>query len=197
MCRIYFEQNGEKLLRTIGMSKSEFARRMGIRKQNVNVLFKTKNLDTIRKASEVLGVPLGLLIGYTEEVDINGLLPRNIESDVSFQDAFWHLIDNQAGTLKGVFHRPDLGIIDLTWGDKECGVCNILLKQIENRDFSSLTQMIESITETIESGVVLQKSNSEISLRKDSIIVSLKSDLNGPQEPTMERNWSVMTYRIL
>lgn len=55
----------------IGMSKSEFARRMGIRKQNVKALFKTKNLETIYKASEVLGVPFTLLIGYIEEPDLD------------------------------------------------------------------------------------------------------------------------------
>ena len=55
----------------IGMSKSEFARMMGIRKQNVKALFKTKNLETIYKASEVLGVPFTLLVGYIEEPDLN------------------------------------------------------------------------------------------------------------------------------
>ena len=55
------------------MSKSEFARRMGIRKQNVKVLFKSKNLETIYKASEVMGVPFGMLIGYIEEPDVNAL----------------------------------------------------------------------------------------------------------------------------
>ena len=57
MNQIYFEAKGEALLERIGMNKSEFARRMGIRKQNVKALFKTKNLETIYKASEVIGVP--------------------------------------------------------------------------------------------------------------------------------------------
>lgn len=71
MNQIYFEAKGEAFLERIGMSKSEFARRMGIRKQNVKALFKTKNLETIYKASEVLGVPFTLLIGYTEEPDLD------------------------------------------------------------------------------------------------------------------------------
>jgi hypothetical protein len=41
MNQIYFEAKGEALLGRIGMSKSEFARRMGIRKQNVKALFKS------------------------------------------------------------------------------------------------------------------------------------------------------------
>ena len=70
MNQIYFEANGEALLKRIGMSKSEFARRMVIRKQNVKALFKTKNLETIYKASEVLVVPFELLVGYIEEQDL-------------------------------------------------------------------------------------------------------------------------------
>ena len=69
MNQIYFEAKGEALLERIGMSKSEFARRMGIRKQNVKALFKTKNLKTIHRAAEVLGVPFTLLVGYLEEPD--------------------------------------------------------------------------------------------------------------------------------
>ena len=71
MDQIYFEAKGEALLERIGMSKSEFARRMGIRKQNVKALFKTKNLGTIYKASEVLGVPFEMLVGYIEEPELN------------------------------------------------------------------------------------------------------------------------------
>ena len=51
------------------MRKSEFARRMGIRKQNVKSLFKTKNLETIYKAAGVMGVPFEMLVGYVEEPD--------------------------------------------------------------------------------------------------------------------------------
>ena len=71
MNQIYFEAKGETLLENIGMSKSEFARQMGIRKQNVKVLFKTKNLDTIHKAAEVMGVPFEFLIGYVEEPNLD------------------------------------------------------------------------------------------------------------------------------
>ena len=65
------EERGAQILKTIGMSKVEFARKMGIRKQNVNAIFKTKNIETIRRISEVMSVPFEMLIGYTEEPDIN------------------------------------------------------------------------------------------------------------------------------
>jgi transcriptional regulator with XRE-family HTH domain len=71
MNQIYFEAKGEALLGRIGMSKSEFARRMGIRKQNVKALFKSKNLETIYKAAGVMGVPFVMLVSYIEEPDLS------------------------------------------------------------------------------------------------------------------------------
>ena len=71
MNQIYFEAKGEELLERIGMTKAEFARRMGIRKQNVKALFKSKNLETIYKAAGVIGVPFEVLIGYMEEPDLS------------------------------------------------------------------------------------------------------------------------------
>ena len=66
---IYFEEKGEELLETLGISKSEFARMMGIHRQNVKPLFRTNNIGLIARAAEVLDVPLALLVGYVEEPD--------------------------------------------------------------------------------------------------------------------------------
>jgi len=70
---LYFEEKGLALLEQRGITKSEFARRMGIQRQNVNVLFKTNNLEIIARAAEVLDVPLGLLVGYVDEPDVFSL----------------------------------------------------------------------------------------------------------------------------
>ena len=88
MNEIYFEAKGEELLERIGMSKSEFARQMGIRKQNVKTLFKTKNLETISKAADVLGVPFLMLIGYAEEPNLYAfpMEPIKTESTISEED---------------------------------------------------------------------------------------------------------------
>jgi len=58
------------LLDTLGISKAEFARMMGIQRQNIKALFKTRNIDTIQKVASVLGVPFGLLISYVEQPSI-------------------------------------------------------------------------------------------------------------------------------
>ena len=67
---IYFEEKGIELLGKLGVTKAEFARMMGIQRQNVNALFRTNNLEIIARAAEVLEVPLALLVGYVEEPDI-------------------------------------------------------------------------------------------------------------------------------
>lgn len=73
MTAIYFEVKGETLLDELGISKAEFARRMGIKRQNVKTLFKSKDLRTILKAAEVLGMPWQLLVGYVEMPDTDAL----------------------------------------------------------------------------------------------------------------------------
>ena len=83
---IYFEEKGMSLLEQLGMTKSEFARRMGIQRQNVNVLFKTNNLETISRAAEVLEVPFALLVGYVDDPDIcESRMPMSVE-DVQIDD---------------------------------------------------------------------------------------------------------------
>ncbi len=75
--RTYFEVNGDSLLRRAGISKTEFAEQMGVKKQNVNALFTTKNIFVLKKAAQVLGVPLDTLIADAEQpqvVDINGFV---------------------------------------------------------------------------------------------------------------------------
>ena len=80
--KTYFEEYGETLLRQMGISKTEFAERMGVKKQNVNVLFTTKNIVLLKKAAKVLNVPVETLIADAEqpqEVSINGFVEVNGE----------------------------------------------------------------------------------------------------------------------
>ncbi len=72
--KLYFEEHGEELLKSVGISKSEFARRLGIHKQNVNSVFSTKSVIVLRKVAQVLDVPFELLISYSEEPDLAGCI---------------------------------------------------------------------------------------------------------------------------
>ena len=97
---IYYEEKGIELLGKLGVTKSEFARRMGIQRQNVNALFRTNNLEIIARAAEVLEVPLGLLVGYVDEsktcdevfvkdtilINSGEILPENVSIGNSVDD---------------------------------------------------------------------------------------------------------------
>ena len=67
---IYFKEKGPALLTQIGMTKSEFALKMGIQRHNVNSLFKNHDLDIIARAANVIGIPLAMLVGYVEEPEL-------------------------------------------------------------------------------------------------------------------------------
>ena len=83
---IYFQEKGIELLDRRGITKAEFARRMGILRQNVNVLFQTNNLEIIARAADVLEVPLALLVGYVSEPDIYELPNSNTVIDIRPED---------------------------------------------------------------------------------------------------------------
>lgn len=80
--KTYFEEHGDALLKRMGISKTEFAEKMGVKKQNVNALFATKNIIVLRKAAQVLDVPLETLIADAqekEEITLNGFIEVNKE----------------------------------------------------------------------------------------------------------------------
>ncbi|MBO8444180.1 MAG: helix-turn-helix transcriptional regulator [Bacteroidetes bacterium] len=61
--KTYFEVHAEELLKQAGLNKARFAEQMGVARQNVQKIFGTKNVFTLLKAVEILGVPLNTLIG--------------------------------------------------------------------------------------------------------------------------------------
>lgn len=69
MNQTVFEAHGEELIARAGMTKAEFARRMGIQRQNVKTLFHSPKLETVQRAAMVLNLPLVYLIGYVNPID--------------------------------------------------------------------------------------------------------------------------------
>ena len=205
MAKIYFEEKGEILLKRIGMKKTEFARRMGIRKQNVKALFKSKNLETIFKASQVLGVPFELLVGYTSEpepIPMEDIQPVDSGSFGNVYDAFrgapreafWFLIDHQEGDLRGVFSRNDVGDIDLVWGDDYCGVRHILLKHINSRDFPTVNQMIDTVTGIVLNGSITYDNPDKVVLKKEGYVAVIRKNYRIEGKKPETKNWILTAY---
>ena len=60
--KTFFEENATELLNNAGLNKAKFAEKMGVARQNIQKVFETKNVFTLMKAAEVLGISLNHLI---------------------------------------------------------------------------------------------------------------------------------------
>lgn len=74
--KTYLEEHGDDLLVAAGLSKVQFAEKVGIVPQNVKKLFATKNISTLAKVAEILNVPLQTLIYGQEQTtqDVHGCI---------------------------------------------------------------------------------------------------------------------------
>lgn len=70
----YFEEHALELLATAKLNKAQFAEKMGVARQNIQKVFETKNIVTLQRAADVLGVPLDLLLSGNKETHINGYI---------------------------------------------------------------------------------------------------------------------------
>lgn len=84
MNQTVFEARGEELIALAGMTKAEFARRMGIQRQNVKSLFHSPKLETVYRVSIVLKLPVEYLIGYVNPIDYN----EKPFSDITLDEPF-------------------------------------------------------------------------------------------------------------
>ena len=77
--KTYFEENAPELLNNAGLNKAKFAEKMGVARQNIQKVFETKNVFTLMRAAEVLGVSLNqLILGEVHtESNINGYVEVN------------------------------------------------------------------------------------------------------------------------
>lgn len=70
-----------------------------------------------------------------------------------YKEAANFLRREQSGYLKGVFHRNNIGDIDMVWGDEKAGLKHIIQKHIvEQNDFDSVAEAMETINSVIKNG---------------------------------------------
>ena len=77
--KTYFEENAPELLNNAGLNKAKFAEKMGVARQNIQKVFETKNVFTLMRAAEILGVSLNhpILGNIQSETIINGYIEVN------------------------------------------------------------------------------------------------------------------------
>ena len=183
---IYFEEKGIELLCKLGVTKAEFARRMGIQRQNVNALFKTNNLEIIARASKVLDVPLALLVGYVEEPDIYDLPDVYVDESV---------VDGEADEIRPEdvpvgdsaedieARRKIISKFYHDWKSRNLSLrkFNLSLKEYINIRFVSITETCAHASRSYLSTLaVLQL---DAILTNARIVSTVKSKENGNQKP--------------
>lgn len=92
------------------------------------------------------------------------------------------MLKNKSGDLLGVFHRDDVGDIDLVWGDrnKNSGLDHIIEKHIERlKDFSSAEEAIQVIEDVINNGQIDEKKSKwdKITIKYGDFTVVLRKNV--------------------
>ena len=103
------------------------------------------------------------------------------------KEAFDFLLKHKEGDLLGVFHREDIGDIDLVWGNEDMGLAHILDKHVGNgKDFATQEEMFSAIEKNINKGDFIQDNKNRYVLSLDEYRVGIRKDFNGEK-----KNWVV------
>lgn len=103
------------------------------------------------------------------------------------KEAAQFLRQHKNSYLKGVFHRDDIGDIDLVWGNDKAGLQHIIRRHIEEQtDFDSINEAIEAINNTIQNGRIVSENDSQCTIDDGTHIVAIAKDETG--------NWIVTAY---
>lgn len=103
------------------------------------------------------------------------------------KEAFNFLMRHKSGDLLGVFHRDDVGDIDLVWGNEKMGLAHILGKHVgEGKDFETPDDAIAMIENVINSGRIFQDNQNRYTLMLDGVGVGVRKSFDGEK-----KNWIV------
>lgn len=103
------------------------------------------------------------------------------------KEAFSFLMSHKSGDLLGVFHRDDVGDIDLVWGNEKMGLAHILGKHVgEGKDFETPDDAIAMIENVINSGRIFQDNQNRYTLMLDGVGVGIRKSFDGEK-----KNWVV------
>ena len=93
------------------------------------------------------------------------------------KEAFDFLMKHKGGDLLGVFHRKDVGDIDLVWGDENGGLAHILNKHVgESKSFANVDEAMSHIQNIVETGKNDFEDGDKIVFRKGSELVTVRKN---------------------
>lgn len=106
------------------------------------------------------------------------------------------LVNHESGDLLGVFHRNDVGDIDMVWGNEGGGLCHILNKHINDKDFPTVKDLVSRIEDIINKGEVDERhSNADkLVFVKDGFLVTIRRNVREKGIKIADKNWVLTAY---
>ena len=116
------------------------------------------------------------------------------------KEALNFLLRHKGGDLLGVWHRDDVGDIDLVWGDRaaNAGLDHIIYKHVgEGKDFADEREMMAVIDDVVKNGVINDAKSKwdKITLEREGKIVVISRNVRDGQGNIVEnKNWVVTSF---
>lgn len=104
------------------------------------------------------------------------------------------LTKHGSGDLLGVFHRNGVGDIDMVWGDEGGGLCHILNKHINDKDFPTVKELVSRIEDIVNNGAVDFSNGDKIVLKKDGYVVTIRRNIRDKGIKIADKNWVLTAY---
>lgn len=104
------------------------------------------------------------------------------------------LTKHGSGDLLGVFHRNGVGDIDMVWGDEGGGLCHILNKHINDKDFPTVKELVSRIEDIVNNGTVDFSNGDKIVLKKDGYVVTIRRNIRDKGIKIADKNWVLTAY---
>jgi len=110
-------------------------------------------------------------------------------------DAIEKLLIEKSGHVKNAFERPELGGIDLVWGDKDGGLMHTIARRdkrlIEGKGTISGVDMARKIPKIVDNGVFNIDVNDRPYIELDGFRVAIKPTYDGKK-----LNWVISAIEI-
>ena len=100
----------------------------------------------------------------------------------------------RGGVLQGVWHRKGIGDIDLVWGDDGGGLCHILKKHINDKDFKNKADFVNRLNDIVNNGNVEFENGDKVVLKKDGYVVTIRKNIRERGKKIADENWVLTAY---
>ena len=110
--------------------------------------------------------------------------------------AFDFLMKNKSGDLLSVFHREDIGDIDLVWGDRGGGLAHMIRRHLEEQnDFVDVAELCDVIDNVIKHGTIVRENADKVNIEYDGYRVSIRKTIRDKEGNIVSnKNWIVTAF---